>query len=80
MTVFRAVTPRRLTGREEAEVIAAAERLAAAEREVERLIRERDRLILEIVEAGARVTDLANVLGVSRSAIYDSVTRAKLTE
>jgi DNA-binding NarL/FixJ family response regulator len=77
MATFRAdVSPRRLTGKEEAELVEAAQRLANSEEETARLLRERDRLILEVVQAGARVTDIADVLHMTRSAIYAAVERA----
>lgn len=76
MTTFRDVSPRRLTGKEEAELVEAARRLEEAEAEVSRLMRERDRLILEVTQAGARITDVADVLNMSRNAVYGAVNRA----
>lgn len=76
MSTYRAVSPRRLTGKEEAELVDAAKRLATTESRVAELLRDRDRLIAEIVQAGARVTDVADVLNMSRSAVYDAVDRA----
>lgn len=76
MATFRHVSPRRLTGKEESELLAAAERLRTGERDVEHLLRERDRLIADVVQAGARVTDVADVLSISRTAVYDAVERA----
>ena len=77
MATFRPnVSPRRLTGAEESELLAAAERLRTAERDVEHLLRERDRLIADVVQAGARVTDVADVLSISRTAVYGAVERA----
>ncbi len=76
MATLRSVSPRRLTGAEESELVAASDRLKAAEAEVGRLMRDRDRLISEIVHAGARITDVADVLGLTRSAVYGAVERA----
>ena len=76
MATFRGMSPRRLSGKEEAELLAAVERLNAAEGEVARLFRERDRLIADVVQAGARVTDVADVLSMSRNAVYAAVERA----
>lgn len=77
MATFRTdVSPRRLTGKEEAELVEAARRLQGAEGEASRLLRDRDRLILEVVQAGARVTDVADVLNLTRKAVYDACDRA----
>lgn len=76
MSTFRTVSPRRLTGKEEAELVEAAERVKTAETTVDEMLRGRDRLIADVVHAGARVTDVADVLGMSRSAVYDAVDRA----
>ena len=80
MTTSRDVSPRRLTGKEEGELVAVAERLADADAHAAELLRERDRLILDVTQAGARVSDVANVLGISRNAVYDAITRAKLAD
>lgn len=76
MATYREVSPRRLTGREETELVEAARRLEEAEAEVARFMRERDRLILEVTQAGARITDVADVLNMSRNAVYGAVDRA----
>ncbi len=76
MATYRDVSPRRLTGKEESELVEAVRKLEAGEREAERLLAERDRLILEIAQAGARVTDIADVLGLTRSAVYNAMERA----
>ncbi len=76
MRTYRRVSPRRLTGKEEAELVHAAERLQTAETTVDEVMRARDRLIADVVQAGARVTDIADVLNMSRSAVYDAVDRA----
>lgn len=75
MATFRPMSPRRLSGKEEAELLDAVERLKAAESEVARLFGERDRLIADVVQAGARVTDVADVLNMSRNAVYAAVER-----
>jgi transposase-like protein len=71
------MSPRRLTGSEEAELVAATKRLEKASRETERLADERDRLILEMTDAGARFSDIAEVLGVSRTTVYAAAERAR---
>lgn len=76
MATYREVSPRRLTGKEETELVEAARRLEQAEAEVARFMRERDRLILEVTQAGARITDVADVLNMSRNAVYGAVDRA----
>jgi hypothetical protein len=76
MATFPRVSPRRLTGKEEGELLEVVERLKAAEAGVGQLMHERDRLIADVVQAGARVTDVADVLNLSRSAVYDAVERA----
>jgi hypothetical protein len=76
VATFREVSPRRLSGSEEAELVAAADRLKAAERRVDELMRERDRLIADVVQAGARVTDVADVLKLTRNAVYAALERA----
>ena len=75
MATLRPVSPRRLTGQEEAELLEAARRLKAAEDEAGLLLTRRDRLIAELVQAGARVTDVADVLNMSRNAVYAAVER-----
>jgi hypothetical protein len=74
---FREVPPQRLTGDEERELLEAAGRLAAAEGEVARLRAERDRLIAELLDSGARIVDVADVLGVTRKAVQDARERAR---
>jgi DNA-binding NarL/FixJ family response regulator len=76
MATFPRVSPRRLTGSEESELVAAADRLKAAERRAGELMRERDRLIADVVQAGARVKDVADVLNLTRNAVYAAVERA----
>lgn len=76
MSTYRLVSPRRLTGAEEAELVEAGQRLEAAEAAVGELLRDRDHLIADVVAAGARVTDIADVLHLTRNAIYAAVDRA----
>lgn len=52
-------------------------RLGTAQAEAERMLAERDRLILDIVEAGARVSDVADVLGTTRTTVYAMMDRAR---
>jgi transcriptional regulator of acetoin/glycerol metabolism len=77
MQVFRGMSPRRLTGSEEAKLVAAAHKLEKAESDVDRLAVERDQLILELTEAGARITDIAVVLDMSRTTVYAALDRAR---
>lgn len=65
---------RRLTGSEEARLIEVSRRVDA---EIGKLQAERDLAILEAIDAGARITDIASVLGMSRSAVYDARDRAR---
>ena len=76
MTTFESVSPRRLTGAEEAELLKAAGHLENAEAASADLMLARDRLIAEVVQAGARVSDVADVLNMSRNAVYDAIKRA----
>ncbi len=64
--------PRRLTGSEETELLSAAERLAAAEAQADRLRRERNRLIAGLIDSGARIVDVADVLEMSTKAVRDA--------
>jgi hypothetical protein len=61
----------------EAELLEAVRRLNDAEEEVGRRLAARDRLIAELVESGARIVDVADVLGFTRKAVYDAIERAR---
>ncbi|MGA2924565.1 MAG: hypothetical protein ABSG43_01025 [Solirubrobacteraceae bacterium] len=76
MQPFRTVSPRRLTGREEAELEALDQRYQASTLLTAALHRERDQLILRTAQAGARITDIANVLGIDRQSVYNAIDRA----
>jgi DNA-binding NarL/FixJ family response regulator len=76
MTTFQPVSPRRLTGAEEAELVEAVKQLQSAEADVASLMSKRDQLIADVVQAGARVSDVADVLNMSRNAVYDAIKRA----
>ena len=69
-------TPRRLTGNEERELLDAAAALAAAEEDLAAKRRARDRLIAELLDSGARIVDVADVLSVTRKSITDARDRA----
>jgi transcriptional regulator with GAF, ATPase, and Fis domain len=71
------VSPRRLTGAEEAALVKAAKRLRGAESVASERMRERDRLIADLVETGARVADVADVLHITRNAVYDAIKRVE---
>lgn len=75
MATFQRMSPRRLTGKEESELLEVVEQLEKAEASVAELKQQRDHLITKIVQAGARVTDVASVINLSRSAVYDVVER-----
>lgn len=76
MAPLPTVSPRRLTRADEAALLRAAKRLSGAESLVSERMRERDRLIAEMVQTGARVADVADVLNITRNAIYDAIKRA----
>lgn len=70
------MSPRRLTGREERDLLDLAERITAAEQEAERVRAERDELIADLIDSGARIVDIADVLGLTRKAVDDARHRA----
>lgn len=73
--------PRPLTQSERARIERAQNRIAEAETAARDLVRrailERDEEIAAAVRAGASQTDVADVLGMSRQAIYNAVKRAE---
>lgn len=72
------VSPRRrVTGDEERELLAAAARLKHAENEAEVRRAERDQLIADLLDANARLPDIAEILGLTPKAIRDARDRAK---
>jgi DNA-binding NarL/FixJ family response regulator len=73
------VSPRPLTDAERARIERAHNRIAVAEQQardrVRRAVAERDKAIAQAVRAGAKQTDIAEALGLSRQAIHDAVKR-----
>ncbi len=73
------VSPRPLTDDERARIERAQNRIPEAEemaREiVRRAVAERDAEIAEAVKAGASQTDIADVLGITRQAVYNAIKR-----
>ncbi len=68
--------PRRPTREEETRLLRAAQRLEAATRTRADRQAELDRIVLEVRQANVRVADIADVLGVDRSRVYESISRA----
>jgi hypothetical protein len=71
------VSPRRLTGKEEADLVRVVHRLKASQAETDQIRAERDRLILELVESNARIIDVADVVQMTRKAIREAMDRAR---
>jgi hypothetical protein len=71
------VSPRRLTGHEEAELLKAAQVVERAEEDVARANAALDALISDLDADGARMTDIADVLNVSRTTAYTRRDRAR---
>lgn len=70
------MSPRRLTGAEEMELLAAADQAKEAAAEARRLLAKRDHLIAELIDSGCRIVDIASVLDLSVKAIRDARERA----
>ena len=68
---------RRLTGAEEAELDAASRRIDRAQERLDQELAKREQLIADLVDHGARISDIADVLGVSRTTIYERLERAR---
>jgi predicted XRE-type DNA-binding protein len=68
---------RRPTREEEDRLLRAARRLEAATRTRAERQAELDRVVLDIRQANVRVADIADVLGVDRSRVYESINRAE---
>jgi hypothetical protein len=66
-----------LTGAEESELLRAAKRLRDAQAEAQQALAARDQLIGELVESGARIVDISDVLSLTRKAVTDAVARAR---
>ena len=71
------VSPRRLTGAEEAELVEAVQTLKQSHAQTERARADRDRLILDLVESNARIVDVMDVVGLTRKAIREAMDRAR---
>lgn len=69
--------PRRLTGQEEHRLLAARRRMEKAAVDVQRALQQRDRLILELIEDGVRIVDVADVLALTRRAVEQARDRAR---
>jgi len=78
------ISPRPLTDAERGRIRRAHDRIPEAEAMARELVRravaERDAEIAVAVRAGAKQTDIAAELGISRQAVYDAVQRVKETE
>lgn len=72
-----AVSPRRLTGAEEDQLVKATRRIESERGRLDRAITDREALVLEIQEAGARISDIADVLHMSRTTIHAMLARAR---
>jgi predicted XRE-type DNA-binding protein len=68
---------RRPTRDEEARLLRAAQRLETATRTRAERQAELDQIVLEVRQANVRVADIADVLGVDRSRVYESINRAE---
>jgi len=68
---------RRLRGDEETLVLDADAGVERARAGLERAETHRNRLIVDLVEAGARVSDIADVLGVTRTTIHAWMDRVR---
>ena len=74
---LREMTPRRVRRDEEDELVAIATQIARTRDELDVLLVRRDQLILDLVDAQARVTDIADILQISVPAVYHALRRAK---
>lgn len=68
---------RRLTSRDEHRLLRLKELLDANLRYRHVLIEQRDDLILELIQSGCRIVDIADVLGLSRRAVEQARDRSK---
>lgn len=66
---------RRVTGHEERDLLVAAARVDRARAAWDGALASRDQLIAELIETGARLTDIADVLGLSTKAVRDARAR-----
>jgi DNA-binding NarL/FixJ family response regulator len=67
---------RRVTAQEERELLKAAAKLKAVEDQIEQRRRERDQLIADLLDSGARVVDIAEILKITAKAVRDARERA----
>lgn len=67
---------RRVTGAEERELLKAAERLRRAEAAADEARAARDRLIADLLDSNARVSDLSEILGISDTGLRQARDRA----
>jgi len=74
------VPKRRVTGREEAELVSVATELAAAEEQAAQLRVQRDELIVQLLETNARVADIAEILGMSLKGVRDARDRSRAAD
>ena len=81
MVLSPSVSPRRLTGKEETEVVRAMKKIEAAQARTDHLVADLERLVLELCEGDkVRVGDVASVLGRSRTTIHAMMERARRGE
>lgn len=74
------MSPRRVTAAEEHELLDAAHRVERARAELDAELAARDQLIAELIRANARVSDIAEILGLTRKAVRDARDRAETQE
>jgi hypothetical protein len=72
----RTLAKRRVTADEERELLAAAARLNRARAAWDTALAERDELIASLADDGSRLSDIAEILGMSTKAIRDARDRA----
>jgi hypothetical protein len=72
----RLVSPRRVTGAEERELLDAADAIRRAEAAVIDARAKRDQLIADLIDHQARIGDIAEVLSLTRKAVRDARDRA----
>ena len=77
MAVSR-IVPRRLTSKEESDLVRAMRKVERARERLDEAIAERDQLLLDLHEQNVRTGDLADVLGgVSRTTLHKMFERAR---
>jgi transcriptional regulator len=74
-----AISPRPLTDAERRRIERAHQQIGVIERQarerVQQAMARRDKLITDAVNAGARKSDIARALGLTRQAVYDALER-----